>query len=484
MAYNRSPQMSTYDTKTVKLIQEWNTRDSSGTKDNDTLNCFYETVKNRTTQENDFHVVSRDGSVAYPYVPTSTNIRGIHYWEDVDRLFIAYDSSIALVVGSTGAFVSTITPGWATGTTEIGFTEFNLSTGTVLLVATDGTLLITLDNVGTVAPSVSPDIPVPHVPKPLFLDGYIFLIKTGTADIYNSDLDAPLAYTAGSYITAEMLPDKLLQVTRLANYIVAFGSSSIEYFWDVGNATASPLQRNDTPVKIVGYLGGMAHWKNRIYFVGNTDSTAPTLFMLEDFKIEDVGSPPLRRYTEHYTSFTGSVLSMGGHDFYVLHVGTKTYMMDLETKLWTRIAYKQQTNFPIKYSLTLPLAGYGYTSLFYLEGTTTLGTFQSTAYMDSGVDFTPTVVTDSDAFDNYKRKFGSLVSFLADRPTNTSYLSVSWSDDDYQTFSTERTVALNNAYPHLTALGSFRKRAHKIVHHGDARMRIKSLDININMGGR
>lgn len=33
--------------------------------------------------------------------------------------------------------------------------------------------------------------PTPHVPTPVFLDGYIFLSKANTADIYNSDLLLP-----------------------------------------------------------------------------------------------------------------------------------------------------------------------------------------------------------------------------------------------------------------------------------------------------
>ena len=485
MAFDKTPGQSTYQTKDIKLLQQWETRDKTNAKDNDTINCFYEVIKNKTTEDKEYYVVSRDGSVTYPYVVPSTNIRGIYYWEDQNKLFVAYDTSIAVITANTGVLVTTIAPGFAAGSTEVGFTEFNYDVGTTKLVVTNGTVLGTIDTANTFVASTDPDLPVPHVPTPVFLDGYVFLVKSGTADIYNSNLNDPLLYTAGNFITAEMLPDTLVRLERLNNYLIAFGSASIEYFWDAGIATGSPLQRNDTPVKLVGYVGGIAHWGNKIYFVGNTSTTGPELYVLDDLKIEDLGLPPLRRYLEPFsTGLYGSTFSNGGHDFYALTVGTLTYVVDLETKLWTRFAYKAQTNFPIKFSLTLPFTGYGNTSLFVLDGVATMSSFRAGVFLDDGVDFSPTVITDPLMFSTYRKKFGGRLSILADRPTNTAYITVYWSDDDYQTWSAGRQVALNQEYPALNALGSFRRRAHKFIHTGNAQMRLQKAEIDVNMGAR
>ena len=484
MAFDQTPQKSTYQTKDIKLIAEWATRDKSNTKDNDTVNCFYEIVKNKESGDKYYNAISRAGTQNYPYVLPSTNIRGIAFWEDQNKLFIAYDQSIAIVTASTGTLVTTLTPGFAAGTTEVGFTEFNYDVGTTKMVVTDGTVLGTIDSSNVFVASTSPSLPAPHYPGIVFLDGYIFLIKVGTADIYNSNLNDPLLYTAGDFITAEMLPDNLVRLERLNNYLVAFGTASVEYFWDAGIASGTPLQQNDTPVKLLGFLGGLARWSNKLFFVGNSSTTGPELFMLEDFKIESLGAPPLRRYLDPFSTATGTTLSYSGHDFYVLNVGTQTYQCDLESKLWTRLAYKQQTSFPIKFSLSLPFTGYGNTSLVVQDSLATMSILRTDLFLDDSVDFTPTIVTDNEMFDTYRNKFGGRLSIVADRPTNTAFVTVYWTDDDFQTWSAGRDVALNQQYPQLNALGSFRRRAHKLVHHGNALFRVQRLEIDVNMGAR
>lgn len=486
MPFSKNPIVQTYETKQLKLVQEWETRDKSGTKDNDTINCFYEIVRNKKTGENDHYVISRNGTTLYPTTTlNSFNIRGIYYLKALDYLYVAVGLGVKVFQGATGVELATVNTGFASATTEVGFTEFNYDIGVVKVVVTDGTVLGTIDSTHVFAGSGSPNLPVPHLPYPVFMDGYLFVSKKGTADIYNSNLNDPLLFTAGSYISAEMLPDNLLRISRLNNYIVAFGSSSVEYFWDAANATGSPLQRNDTPVKLMGYRGGLSHWGNKIFFVGDTDSTTAEVFMLEDFKIESLGRPPIRRLAESNPLILGSVISFSGHDFYVLTIGTLTYTVDLETKLWTRMKYKQTAGFPIMYSTVVPINNTGCT-VFYSTDTPKLSYFNPDVFYDDSVDFTPTIITDNEMFDSYNNKFGNRLSIVADRPTTdlSAFVDVSWSDDDFKTFSPSRRMFLDQEFPSLTALGKFRRRAHKIVHTGFARFRVLSLEININKGVR
>jgi len=98
----------------------------------------------------------------------------------------------------------------------------------------------------------SADFPTPHCPFPVFMDGYLFVAKSGTQDIYNSNLDDPALWTAGDYISAEMYPDKIVALSKNNNYIYALGSNSIEYFYDAAVATGSPLGRHDSAVQQFG----------------------------------------------------------------------------------------------------------------------------------------------------------------------------------------------------------------------------------------
>lgn len=483
MAFNKAPSQSTYQTKDVKLLLSNNNRDKQGTKDVIGLNGFYDLLKERATQENDYMWVKRDGTTEYPYSLPGTDIRGMFFWEEQDKLLLAYDTDIDIVTASTGVFQASVTP-FATTTGEVGFSEFYYDDGSVKIVVSDGVKLATIDSSNTLVIGSDPDQPATMSPFPVYLDGYLFVTKAGTSDIYNSNLNDPLVFTPGDFITAEMLPDELLRIARLNNYIVALGTASIEYFWDAANASGSPLQRNDTPLKQVGYLGGLVNHANRVYFVAQTANTEPEVMMLEDFKIVSLDNPPLRRYIQPYTSFNAAIISMGGHDFYVLSVGDITYMMDLDTRIWTRLAFQQDTTFPIKYAVNLPITGAGNVSLCVVDDNANLYYFNPTEYDDEGVNFTWTLQTNSETFDTLHEKYMSRLIVFADRPTSTANLDIQISDDDYQTYSSVRSVNLNQEFPCLQRLGRFRRRAFKLSMTANVPGRLHHLEVDFNIGNR
>ena len=481
IAFNKAPSQSTYQTKDVKLIAEINNRDQTGTKDIIALNGFYDVIKNKVTGDNDYHFVKREGTVDYPYVVSGGSIRGMHYWEEQDKLYIATSDDVAIITASTGVLITSVTP-FLTTSGVVGFTEFAYASGVIKVVCTDGARVATIDASNVLAIGADADFPATVRPYPVFLDGYLFLSKQGTSDIYNSVLDDPLSWVPGDYITAEMLPDSLLRIERLNNYIVAFGTGSIEYFYDAANPSGSPLNRNDTPLKLVGYLGGLATHGNRLYFVAQANGTGPEVMMVQDFKLESMDNPPLRRYMAPYTSYEGAVISMGGHDFYVLDVGSLTYMMDLETRIWTRIAHKTDATFPIKYAVNLSIAGLGTTSLVAHRGNNGLHYFNPSIYQDSGVNFTCSFTTEDEAFDTSREKYMSRIVVMGDRPATNADLTISVSDDDYQTFSTPRAVNLNQEFPLLTRWGRFRKRAFRCSLAANVPMRLRHLEVDYNIG--
>lgn len=483
MAFNKAPNQSTYQSRDVKLLMSINNRDTAATKDVIPVNGFYETVNDRNTGTQEFRFVKRDGLSLFPHVPSGTRIRGMHFWKEQDKLFVAYDDKIDVITASTGVLITSLTP-FLTTTGDVGFTEFQYASGVVDIVACDGSRLITINAANLVTQGSDADMPTPMKPHIVYLDGYIFLIKDGTSDIYNSNLDNPLAFTAGDFITAEMLPDSLVRIARLRNYLAAFGTASIEYFYNAANASASPLSRNDTPLKQVGLLGGMAFYDSKIFFVGLTGTTGPEVMMVEDFKLERMDSPPIRRYVQPYTTFDAAVVSLGGRDFYVLNVGPITYMMDLETRIWTRLSFGNTSVFPIKYATNIVRTGIGNTSVIALGTNTNLYLFNPAVYQDDGVNFTVVLQTDNEDFDSSKEKTMSRVSIIADRPVVSAQMSVSVSDDDFQTYSTPRTVELNQERPMLHRWGRFIKRALRFEFTANAPMRIKNVEVDINYGNR
>lgn len=480
MAFTKAPSQSTYQNKDVKLIWAMSNRDSSTTKDPLLQNGFYDVLRDKAAKDEDYYVIKRDGCVAYPRESPTTNIRGLYYWEDEDKLYISYDNKLDIITASNGTLEATHIP-FVSTTGEVGFTEFYYEDGTTKVIVGDGTLLVSFDSSNTPTICTDPDLP-PFLPSSIvFLDGYLFLVKAGTADIYNSDLNDPLAWTSGDFISAEMLPDTVIRISRLNNYLIVLGSSSIEYFFDAGNASGSPLQRNDTPVKQVGFLGGFTTFGNKVLFIGQYANTAPEVFILEDFKMDEINLPPIRRLLQQKNSFSGALVTNGGHDFYLVTTNGQTYALDLETRLWSQWSFQNTALFDIRYAFSIYLS-VGYVSMFSIKGDKKLYFFDPERYQDNGVPFTFSATTQRITFDTMNRKFMSRLLIHADKTPST--LSVSWTDDDYQTFSSVRSVSMNSTRPAIYRLGHFFTRAFKVSATDNYPCRLMNMEVAFNIGAR
>jgi hypothetical protein len=483
MAFSKAPSQSTYQTKEVKAAWALRNRDAEGFKDTIALNGFFDLIMDRNTGDKDIHFVKRDGTSLFEYTLPSGPARGAFYWEEQDKLFVAYSNDIAVITGSSGVLVTTLTDVFTSTTGDVGFCEYLYDTGTTKIVAADGTRLITIDSSNTVVTGSSVDQPTPFNPYIMFLDGYLFLTKTGTSDIYNSNLNDPLAYTAGDFISAEMVADTLIRITRLNNYILALGTDSIEFFYNAAVETASPLKRVETPVKNVGYLGGLVTHTNKMYFVGQTKATAPEVFVMEDWKLETLDNPPLRRFIQPHTSFDGAIVSNGGHDFYVLTVGSITYWMDLETKLWTRIAFQGTNTFALQEAMIVPRFGIGNVSVLIPTTGTAIYFFNPVAYQDAGVNFKAEVQTYKMEFDSTREKFMSRLMVVADK-SNAGSVQLSWTDDDYQTYSSARTIPLSSYQPKIHRMGDFIERAFRFSYTTNNPLKLHHFEVDYNIGNR
>lgn len=481
MAFSKAPSQSTYQTESLDLAAELQSREYSSGRDPVILNGILEYSDNKKLADQALWLKKRDGSSRYPQDIPSSTVRGLYYWEDADKFFVVFESTLVICTGSSGTFEYTEDL-LSTTEGEVGFTEFYYDDGTSDVVFTDGTTMYTCDSTNTLTEVTSVDLPTPHRPHPVFLDGYIFVVKSGTADIYNSNLNDPTAWTAGDFLTSEMIPDTLLRIARLNNYIVAFGTASVEYFFDAGNAEGSPLQRNDTPVKLVGYLGGFATKKNKIYFIGQGSTTIPEIYMLEDFKIEAIDLTALRKILQKTNTYTATIVSDSGSDFYVLSTAGLTFAMDLETKVWSRWAWKGTASMPITHSVSIPITGIGHASVFSLEGVENLFYKDPAIYQDDLENFSFQLTTRKNTYNSLHEKIMSRVIFFTDKVAGS--LWVSYSDDDGVTYSTEREVDVSIERPMLHRLGRFLVRSFRLRFSDNAPFRIFKAEVDFNLGVR
>jgi len=490
MAYSKAPTQDTYSSERVSIFREIATRDGGlAGKDEDYLNVFMEIVKQTKTGDQRRFLVKRCGTTSAIASVGASNIRGMYFWADENKLFYCVGRNVYVYNVNT-AVSTTLTNVFATSTGDVGFCEFLYDNGSVKIVGSDGVAvsgLVTIDNANTVVTSSDADIPA-HKTHLVFLDGYLFLAEANTANIWNSDINDPLSFVAGTYIATEMEADRIIRIAKLNNYIIAFGKTSVEYFWDAAiPAPDSPLQRNDTPVKINTYLAGFAVYGNTVYYIGSDASGQPDVFMLKDFKIESIGSPSISRYlntvTDAISTWVGAIVSFQGHTFYLVNAGNgKSWAIDVDTGLVTRFAFQTNSVFDILLSTNVISSTNARTYFALDNGTSAIYKFDESVYQDAAVNFTCLVVTEANDFGTLNRKTMHRLSILGDRPSANSNISIQWSDDDYETFSTARSVNLKQDLASTYQLGWFRQRILKFTYSDNYPMRIQDIEVDINKG--
>ena len=188
MPYTSSPINDTYRSEKVNLYREVATRDNGANgKDEDYLNVFIELVKQSKAEDSRKFIQKRSGSVlAIPSVSASS-IRGMYFWADQQKMYYCVGRNIYIYNVNTGVS-TTLTNVFTTSTGTVGFCEYLYDTGVVKVITTDGTAtsgLNTIDSSNTVVACSDVDLPT-HLPNPVFIDGYIFLVESSTGKIFNS----------------------------------------------------------------------------------------------------------------------------------------------------------------------------------------------------------------------------------------------------------------------------------------------------------
>lgn len=486
MAYSKTPTMDTYSQEEIHLARTITSRqnDPLGLKDEIYINAITEVVKNRPINDNRLFAYSRGGSSQFIAGTNGQTIRGSYFWKEYNLFCYAIDTTLYMYNVTTGV-TTTVAANYNTGTSDVGFTTFLTNTGSVWLITTDGTKLTQVTDAGVSTTCVSANLPSPHLPYPVFLDGYLVLAKANSGDVWNSDLNNPMTWTAGNFFTAEIEGDFVYAIEKLNNYIVVFGSTTIEYFWDAGNATGSPFQRNETPVKITGFLGGITKVGRVIYFLGYDKNDSIELFKLQDFSIEGIATPTVKRYLNSigltsYPIFGYSVVS-NGHTFYCVIAGPRTFVYDVDEHFWSKWAWQQTNTFPLTSAKTFTSSS-GTKTVFSLSGSSTLYLLDDSVYQDIGVNFTTTFITEQADFGTMNRKSMGKLTIVCDRPSVNSVVSVYVTDDDFQTWQYLGDTNLNQDIPCIYRCGNFRQRAVKIVHTDNVPIRLQKLEANINKG--
>jgi len=498
MAYSTSPQFNTEQVKSIVFDGSdfYRSGDLDIQRDMQLTNVFYD----RVSQENKTRAVAVKKRPGLTANATDLNrtvladpIRG--YFNDTDQnaFYWAVDDHVYTVKMDT-SFTPTLVTTLNTSTGLVGFCSYLDDTGQRYVLISDGTDLWVDDYVGVSCTAVSdPDLPSPHEPCPVYLDGYVLLIKSGTSDMYNSDVNDPFGWN-NEFISAEISSDAALKIVKAKNYLAVLGYNSIEYFWDAGNATGSPFSRNDSPFRSVGYISGLCTIGDTSYFIGRENKTNTAVYSIDSFKVERISNSIVDRTIQTYVNTQnqkspisldkdGYCVSMDGHTFYVIVVGQTTWAYDIVEKFW----YEWKGSNGSGLQIEAAWAMYNGSQYVAVAGQTFMSVMNPANYQDYGLNFTCKYVTESYNADTHNWKVCSRVMLNCDMHnyTGTSNAKLSWSDNDWADggIATPRNINVFSSSPFISNTGRFRNRSYKIEYTDNYPIRLYGLEMRLNIQG-
>lgn len=475
----QNPLQNPYAPKTdrIPFVGNLTNRLASSSKDQVFYNVIPESVKNEITETKKVWLNKRGAFIANTTVAAGGGVgRGIFYWPATGKTYSVIDNDIYANATDIGDL--------ATSTGTVWFTEFLSSAGTQSLILCDGVDMYSIDTSDVVTAINDADLPATQA-TPVFFDSYIFIVKPNTPNIYNSDVDAPTAWDPTNFLSAEQYSDNLVALTRQVNYVVAFGPYSTEFFFDAANASGSPLQRQESVSLKVGLAArdSVAQIDRRIFFVGQTQTGDPAVWYFEGLSGKEVSNEFIRKILanegSNLTNTTAWVCTHKGHTLYVINLNARTLVYDCDEKVWIEWSINSASShavLPFKYMTE----GANNTILVLHNIDGKIYKLDPTSHQDDAGAILTTIITDRVDFNtnNWKAQLG--LALICDKQT-TGTVTVDWSDDDYGTWSSSRSLDLTSGRAYTKAGGVFRRRAFRFQHTANAPFRAETVELDYQL---
>lgn len=502
MAFTKTPEQDTYRTETVRFDQAPSLRagDITVQRDCNIVNMYYDRISQEDNKKRDTSLRKRPG-----YVNTVRDLNKVSNTDPIRGWFYEpEDNYIYWAVGNKvyrNKFTNSILDPYLedvctldTSTGLVGFEIFQKATTETYVIFTDGSALWSQQVrvvPGVAATKVTdPDLPAPHLPYPVVMDGYVFLAKGNT--IYNSVNDTFDSWDPADFIDAEMSADNIVALARNVNYVVAFGKQSLEVFWNAANDTGSPLSRNTSGYKSVGFVSNLARIGDELFFVGQEHNKNLSVFKLKEFSLKQVSDEVVDRFLQNNTSTTlqssqvkldnlGKTFSTDGHTFYCMTTQNSTWVYEVKDELWYE--WRDGADAPLGLEATFNVYNGGMYAM--IAGSNFIAYFSPTIYQDNGVNFTCSYTTQELLFGSPNKKVCNRAALRCDRHlySGSSLATIAWSDDDWSNgITSSQQVNVFSNTPFARRCGQFINRSFRITYTDNYPIRMKELSLELNIG--
>ena len=346
--------------------------------------------------------------------------------------------------------------------------------------------------------------------------GGVLYVGATNGEIWNSGVETPLTWGSADFITAEVQPDDGVMIYRHVDHIAAFGTRSIQFFYNNANPTGSPLNVRQDVAHEIGAVDFDTVWaeSNTIYFVGQTASGSVGVYVMSNFSVskistDDMDSMLTSAINNDGISIIGSGFTSGGRAFYLLTVYNVlsgviapdvTYVYGDGWGEW-ELAHTGINDFPLMgwTQATGARAGEGILSngdlITVIDSFVPIDTSEAQVYVADGyVDVGYVIATGSDGNNIYMEvitgqgdsmtlepKFADRLRVVA-TPTDASQtVTVYWSDEGNNNYNSGRTIDISNAKNKLNRCGSYRLRNYKLAYEGSEQVEIEGIEVQVRV---
>lgn len=329
-------------------------------------------------------------------------------------------------------------------------------------------------------------------------------------------------------ITAEKEDDSGVYITKHYDHVTVLGRRTIEFMYDAGNPTGSPLGVREDISHNIGCADPHSIWRNGddLYFLGIDSSGQIQPYLMREFRLEPIGNPSGVSFLTTSKSVNGiqtfgAGLSSGGTTYYILTIYNEdsngnldtsaSFVYNTTTQIWTEWEYAGNTidNFPlVSYTVTddsrigegiLSSGELVFVNDQFIPYDTTkdavadymVTDYVVTGYVASGgvAETEPmTMKVRLDNFDNDNRdwKFAHQLRFVGDETANANDLTVRWNDGNniapQDQYTGNRTIDLSSNLNKLTRLGRFKSRSFEFEYAGTDQIRFEGVDLDVTDG--
>lgn len=433
-------------------------RDASILKDSRLINGFAEKGQGETGEE--VWVYKRPGLLPLSTVAVGTGL-GVFNWNN--DIYSIFDGQL---------YKNGVAKGAVDTTSSYTFTSCLGATPKLFLK--NKAAAYNYDDGGGLVKVTDVHYPATTVRGCVYLDGTTYVMTPASA-IDGDNFNDPTTWDPLNTLLVQIEPDLPQCLAKQLVYVVAIKTVETEVFYDAGNGTGSPLGPVQGSKLGVGARSAesVTRCGDDLAWVGTTSEGSIQVMYMSKVHGEAISTPPVERLLAplDFSVVYAWSAKVAGHRYYVVTLKNSnlTLAFDLSSGLWY-IWTDSNGNY-------LPIVSATYNSaaqpVLQHESNGKLYTLDAATFQDDGANFTFSLFTPN--YDGGLRttKTCSMVDVVADE-INTN-IHISWSDDDYQTFTAPQTVNLNQTRVTIQDGSSYRKRAFNITHTDNTFLRIKSL---------